>query len=75
VLSDLTGSPSLVPASELAQPEVAEVASSDGEPVPLFVFRPLSGEEHPPVVVMVHGGPEPEAVLSFNPVVQGLVTA
>jgi dipeptidyl aminopeptidase/acylaminoacyl peptidase len=49
------------------------VTSFDGEQVPLFVFRPRSDEPRPPVVVVVHGGPEAQAVLSFNPVLQALL--
>ena len=71
----LTTSPAPVPPSELVQPEVTEVSSFDGEWVPLFVFRPQTAEARPPVVVYVHGGPEAQAVLAFNPVVQGLVSA
>jgi dipeptidyl aminopeptidase/acylaminoacyl peptidase len=71
----LTNSPVSVPPDELAGPEVTEVASFDGEAIPLFVFRPRRGERRPPVVVVVHGGPEWQATLSFDPVVQGLVGA
>jgi dipeptidyl aminopeptidase/acylaminoacyl peptidase len=71
----LTKSPAPVEAGELAKAETAEVESFDGERVPLFIFRPEPSELRPPVVVLVHGGPESQAVLSFNPVVQGLVAA
>jgi dipeptidyl aminopeptidase/acylaminoacyl peptidase len=57
------------------RPELARVTSFDGEQVPLFVFRPPGAREPPPVVVVVHGGPEAQAMLSFNPVIQGLALA
>ncbi|HET9059078.1 MAG TPA: prolyl oligopeptidase family serine peptidase [Acidimicrobiales bacterium] len=106
----LTHSPALVAQADMVSPEAAEVASFDGELIPIFVFRPRgpvgageggagqsgagqsgaqqggAGESSvegrrvargakPPVVVMVHGGPEGQSVLAFDPVVQGLVLA
>jgi dipeptidyl aminopeptidase/acylaminoacyl peptidase len=52
---------------------VVHTSSFDGEQIPMFVFRPAGEESRPPVVVLVHGGPEAQAMLSFNPVIQGLV--
>ncbi|HTV12275.1 MAG TPA: alpha/beta fold hydrolase [Acidimicrobiales bacterium] len=71
----LTNSPVSVAPEQLVSPELAEVVSFDGEPVPLFVFRPSAKGPRPPVVVLVHGGPEGQATLAFDPVVQGLVSA
>lgn len=71
----LTSSPAELPADELVSPESARVASFDGEEIPLLVFRPRSEEPRPPVVVVVHGGPESQAMRSFNPEIQGLVLA
>jgi dipeptidyl aminopeptidase/acylaminoacyl peptidase len=34
-----------------------------------------AGDQPAPVVVFIHGGPESQSVLSFNPVIQGLVAA
>ena len=48
-------------------------ASFDGETVPIFTYRPAATKPRSPVVVLIHGGPESQSVLSFNPVVQGLV--
>lgn len=73
--SRLTHSPAPVPADDLFQPEAAEIKSFDGETVPLFVYRPRASETPPPVVVVIHGGPEGQSVLAFNPVVQSLVGA
>jgi dipeptidyl aminopeptidase/acylaminoacyl peptidase len=71
----LTRSPVEVPPAALASPESVRVTSFDGEQLPLFLFRPASAPERPPVVLVVHGGPEAQAMLTFNPVVQGLVRA
>lgn len=70
----LTHSPAEVAPDALAAPEAARAVSFDGEQIPLLVFRP-DGEHRPPVVVVIHGGPESQAVRSFNPVIQGLVRA
>ncbi len=50
----------------------ASVTSFDGERLELFAYRP-TGATRPPVVVLVHGGPESQSTLAFNAVVQGLV--
>jgi dipeptidyl aminopeptidase/acylaminoacyl peptidase len=71
----LTYSPAPVDPTQLVEPEMAEVTSFDGERVPVFIFRPGASVTPPPVVVVVHGGPESQSVLSFDPVVQGLVGA
>jgi acetyl esterase/lipase len=71
----LTESPSEVTPAQLREPELATATSFDGEAVPLFVYRPVAGGPPPPVVVHVHGGPESQAVRSFNPVVQALVAS
>ncbi|HKN63612.1 MAG TPA: S9 family peptidase [Gaiellaceae bacterium] len=39
------------------EPELHRVESFDGEPIPVFLFRP-AGDGPFPIVVMVHGGPE-----------------
>jgi dipeptidyl aminopeptidase/acylaminoacyl peptidase len=71
----LTQSPSEVPADALVTPELSEIESFDGERIPLFVLRPASAESRPPVVVHVHGGPEAQAMRSFDPVIQSLAAA
>jgi dipeptidyl aminopeptidase/acylaminoacyl peptidase len=71
----LTHSPAEIGPEALASAELGQVASFDGEPIPFFAFRPRSGESRPPVVVIVHGGPEGQAVQAFNPVIQALVAS
>lgn len=73
--SQLTQSPAELPAEVLTAPELSEVESFDGERIPLFIFRPRSTESRLPVVVVVHGGPEAQAMRLFDPVIQALVTS
>jgi dipeptidyl aminopeptidase/acylaminoacyl peptidase len=71
----LTFSPGAVPPERLVTPEPVVIESFDGEQVPMFVFRPPHPHPDGRVVVKIHGGPESQAVLMFDPVVQGLVAA
>jgi dipeptidyl aminopeptidase/acylaminoacyl peptidase len=71
----LTSSPSPVEPDRMASAGTAYVESFDSERISLFTYRPDTAETKPPVVVLIHGGPESQSVLSFNPVVQGLVGA
>jgi dipeptidyl aminopeptidase/acylaminoacyl peptidase len=71
----LTNSTAAVDPEELVTPETAEVKSFDGERIPVFVYQPPGAAVPPPVVVLVHGGPESQSVLAFDPVIQGLVSA
>jgi dipeptidyl aminopeptidase/acylaminoacyl peptidase len=75
VSSRLTHSPAELAPDDLVSPELGEVASFDGERIPLFIHRPKSGEPRPPVVIMVHGGPESQAMRLFDPEIQALVAA
>jgi dipeptidyl aminopeptidase/acylaminoacyl peptidase len=70
----LTHSPGPDP-DELVAASVDSVPSFDGLEVPLYLFRPASSDGLLPVVMMVHGGPEAQAQLRFDPRVQGLVDA
>ncbi|MHB8245834.1 MAG: alpha/beta hydrolase family protein [Acidimicrobiales bacterium] len=51
--------------------------SFDGEKIPLLAYRPRARAtetaELLPVVVVIHGGPEGQSMLTFNPIVQGLL--
>jgi dipeptidyl aminopeptidase/acylaminoacyl peptidase len=77
----LTTSPSEVAPANLASAELHTIASFDGEPIQLFLHRPdrpdrpEPPEVGPPVVVLVHGGPESQSTLQFNPIVQALAAA
>lgn len=55
----------------LSHPESHRIPTADGERVPCFVYRPT--EPDGSAVIILHGGPESQAVRSFNPVVQALV--
>ena len=74
-LSRLTTSPCAVDTSGWVEPELHRVASFDGVPVPVFLYRPrrAGAESEVPVVVVVHGGPEAQAELTWNPVIGYLV--
>ncbi|MEZ0093236.1 alpha/beta fold hydrolase [Streptacidiphilus sp. EB129] len=59
----------------LAGPVPHRVPTPDGELVPCFVYRnaqPADPALAGSVVVIIHGGPESQAVCFFNPVVQAL---
>ncbi len=72
----LTRSPADFAPEDLASPELHEIESFDGERIPLFVFRPAAArEDRLPVVVIVHGGPEAQAMRLFEPELQALVGA
>jgi dipeptidyl aminopeptidase/acylaminoacyl peptidase len=75
----LTTSPSRVSPEHLVAAVTADASSFDGETIPLFVYAKGAGapanaqNETTPVVVIIHGGPESQSTLAFNPIVQGLV--
>jgi acetyl esterase/lipase len=56
------------------EPEAVLLSSFDGLEVPAWVYRP-PGADRPPVVVSVHGGPEAQERVGFNPVYQFLLAA
>ena len=65
----LTTSPGKVSQEELVEPELYRFESFDGESVPVFVYEP-EGIERPPVVVMIHGGPEAQLRPIWNSIAQ-----
>jgi len=69
----LTESPNPVPNEEFVETEVHRFASFDGEVIPTFLYRPRKADEKPPVVVVIHGGPEGQTPAVFSPLVQYLV--
>jgi dipeptidyl aminopeptidase/acylaminoacyl peptidase len=71
----LTVSPSLIAPDQLVNAETVSAVSFDEEVIPLFAYRPRAPKAPLPVVVMIHGGPESQSVLSFSPMVQGLVAS
>jgi dipeptidyl aminopeptidase/acylaminoacyl peptidase len=56
----------------LRQPTSHRVPSFDGEQIPVFVHRPADGGDGSAVLV-IHGGPEWQAGLTWNPIIAGLV--
>jgi acetyl esterase/lipase len=71
----LTNSPAELAPDDLVTPDLGEVASFDGERIPLFIYRPRSDEPRPPAVIVVHGGPESQAMRLFDPVIQALAAS
>lgn len=69
----LTDCPKPVPPASMVEPQLHRFRSFDGESVPVFSYAPVPAAAPPPVVVMLHGGPESQFVPGFNPVVQYLV--
>jgi len=70
----LTDSALGMPADSFVAAESSVATSFDGEELALYCYRP-AGVERPAVVVVIHGGPESQSRLVFNPVIQGLLAA
>jgi acetyl esterase/lipase len=68
----LTASPG-EPPTGLPAASRHRIPSFDGERIPVALYRP-DGAQRPPVVVVVHGGPESQATLGFNPIIAALVS-
>lgn len=63
-----------IPADTFVDPELVRYASFDGREVPAFFYRPPKAADGPvPCVVQVHGGPEGQARVAFDPVIQYFV--
>ncbi|MFZ0666613.1 MAG: S9 family peptidase [Acidimicrobiales bacterium] len=69
----ITENPAPLGRDELTSADIEETTSFDGERIQLFVYR--TGSDRPPVVILIHGGPESQSTLAFMPVVQGLVAS
>lgn len=67
----LTHSPSPVPQEQFIDFDLGHFESFDGEEIPTFFARPrtFTGDK-PPVVVIIHGGPEGQSAATFHPVAQ-----
>jgi dipeptidyl aminopeptidase/acylaminoacyl peptidase len=63
----------VVPPEFAVTPELHRIASFDGEQITYFLYRPRA--EHPPAVVVVHGGPEARFVPRYDPFIIRLVAA
>jgi dipeptidyl aminopeptidase/acylaminoacyl peptidase len=88
-LERVTHSPGWPSGLEGVIPERHRVRSFDGEEISVYLYRPATPWGAPgspgtrstdspgrtPVVVVVHGGPESQAVRGFDPVVQALAQA
>ncbi|MEU5853317.1 alpha/beta fold hydrolase [Saccharopolyspora shandongensis] len=59
----------------LVEPSSHRVPARDGEQVPCFVFAPREADPRlaGSAVLIVHGGPESQAVRTFSPIAQALV--
>ena len=68
--SRLTRSPHPFDEDELVEPDLHRFRSFDGESIPAFLFEPSSGDEPPPVVFVIHGGPEAQLRPIWSPLVQ-----
>jgi dipeptidyl aminopeptidase/acylaminoacyl peptidase len=61
--------------SRFVAPSLVRFASFDGLQIPAFYYRPAAvpAGRRLPVVILIHGGPEAQALPTFNPSVQYLV--
>jgi len=62
-----------IPLDALVEPELIHYESFDGLEIPAFYYRPPSVAGPLPVIVDIHGGPEGQRRVNFNPVTQYLV--
>ena len=70
----LTTSPNDLDEAELTEPELHRVPSFDGESIPVFLFEPRGREGPPPVVFVIHGGPEAQLRPIWQPLIQYFVS-
>jgi dipeptidyl aminopeptidase/acylaminoacyl peptidase len=57
-----------------AMPEQVRYPSLDGTSVPALLYRPAAGGEPPPAVVYIHGGPNWLTQVTWDPLVQHMVS-
>jgi dipeptidyl aminopeptidase/acylaminoacyl peptidase len=70
----LTRSPNDLDEAELTEPELHRFPSFDGESIPVFLFEPRRHEGPPPVVFVIHGGPEAQLRPIWQPLIQYFVS-
>jgi dipeptidyl aminopeptidase/acylaminoacyl peptidase len=70
----LTRSPNDLDEAELTEPELHRFPSFDGESIPVFLFEPRGREGPPPVVFVIHGGPEAQLRPIWQPLIQYFVS-
>lgn len=70
------GSERLPDPATMVEPEIIRYPSTDDVLVPALLYRPHgAGPEHrAPVVVVIHGGPEVQALPTYDPLVQYLLS-
>jgi dipeptidyl aminopeptidase/acylaminoacyl peptidase len=56
--------------AKLVTPSLVKLESFDGREVPAWLYEPRSATGKLPVIVLIHGGPEAQAVNSFQPTIQ-----
>ena len=69
----LTRSPHELDEAELAEPELHRFPSFDGESIPVFIYEPPRRDGPPPVVFVIHGGPEAQLRPVWAPLIQCFV--
>jgi dipeptidyl aminopeptidase/acylaminoacyl peptidase len=70
----LTRSPHGLDESELVEPMLHRLPSFDGESIPVFLYEPPAADGPPPVVFMIHGGPEAQLRPIWSPLGQYFVS-
>ena len=73
----LTSSADQLPADAVSIPSSHRVPTPDGEQVPCYVYPPTTpgSSVEGSAVIVIHGGPEAQARLSFSPAVQAMTAA
>ncbi|MGH3625694.1 MAG: prolyl oligopeptidase family serine peptidase [Sciscionella sp.] len=74
-LHQLTDSAADLAREDLVAPQRHQVSTPDGTAIPCCSYSPPSAAQLGSSVLMLHGGPESQAVQRFDPVVQALVGA
>ena len=64
-----------IPKEFLVEPDLVSYESFDGLKIPAFYYKPknYNSSEKLPVIIDIHGGPESQRRVNFNPITQYLV--